>query len=59
MRLIDADILRQAIIDEFRGKTAGGFIRYMRDKKPIEVYNSILHIIDNAPTVEQEAENDN
>jgi len=49
-RLIDADALREEIVTIFHGITATGFIRYMRDKSPIDVYNKILKVIDNAPT---------
>lgn len=51
MRLIDADALEKTITEEFHGISATGFIYYMRHKAPIEVYNRVRDLIDNAPTV--------
>ena len=52
MRAIDAYTLEKTIAEEFHGISATGFIRFMRDKTPIEVYNRVRDLIDKAPTVE-------
>ena len=51
MRLLDADALEKTITEEFYGISATGFIRFMRDKTPVEVYNRVRDLIDNAPTI--------
>ena len=51
MRIIDADALEKTIAEEFHGISATEFIRFMRDKTPIEVYNRVRDLIDNAPPV--------
>ena len=52
--LISRSALREEIVNEFHGITATGFIRFMRDKSPVDVYNEILKVIDNAPTIDNE-----
>lgn len=51
MRPIDADTLEQTIAEEFHGISATGFIRFMRDKTSVEVYNRVRDLINNAPTI--------